>query len=73
MYSKVDPVVIPIKTTIVPIHFPKIKPPIKAIGEPKPKKGNTHKIVKIKKIVDVKNKFEFLSFKKYNLFSLIKS
>ena len=63
----------PSTTSKVPIHFPKIKPPIRAIGEPKPKNGNTHKIIKIKKIIDVKNKFEFLSFRKYNLFSLIKS
>ena len=47
MYSKVDPVVIPIKTTIVPTHFPKIKPPIKNKGEPKPSK-RTH-IIEISK------------------------
>ena len=60
-------------TTIkVPIHLPNIKPPIRAIGEPKPKKGKTHKIVKIKKIVNIKNKLEFLSFKKYNLFNIFR-
>ena len=63
----------PKTTTIVPIHFPKIKPPKSAIGDPKPKKGNTHNIVKIKKIVKSKNKFEFLRSIKYDLFSFIKS
>ena len=62
----------PNTTKIVPNHFPKINPPIKAIGDPNPKNGNTHKIVKIKKIVDIKNKLEFLSSKKYDLFSFIK-
>ena len=46
---------------------------IPAIGEPKPKNGKTHNIVKIKKIMDIKNKLEFFNFKKYNLFSLMKS
>ena len=59
-------------TRIVPNHFPKINPPIKAIGDPIPKNGNTHKIVKIRKIVDIKNKLEFLSSKKYDLFYFIK-
>ena len=63
----------PITTIKVPSHLPKINPPNKAIGEPKPKNGNTHKIVKIKKVIDIKNKLEFLSSKKYNLFSLMKS
>ena len=62
----------PNTTRIVPNHFPKINPPIKAIGDPNPKNGNTHKIVKIKKIVDIKNKLEFLSSRKYDLFSFIK-
>ena len=54
MYSKVDPVVIPIKTTIVPTHFPKIKPPIKNKGEPKPSK-RTH-IIEISKNTDTEKK-----------------
>ena len=62
----------PNTTRIVPNHFPKINPPIKAIGDPNPKNGNTHKIVKIKKIIDIKNKLEFLSSMKYDLFSFIK-
>jgi len=62
----------PNTTRIVPNHFPKINPPIKAIGDPNPKNGNTHKIVKIKKIFYIKNKLEFLSSKKYDLFSFIK-
>ena len=46
-------------TIIVPNHLPKINPPNSAIGEPKPKNGKTHNIVKIKKIMDIKNKFNF--------------
>ena len=60
-------------TIIVPSHLPKINPPSNAIGEPKPKNGKTHNIVKIKKIMDIKNKLEFFNFRKYNLFSLMKS
>ena len=60
-------------TIIVPNHLPKINPPSSAIGEPKPKNGKTHNIVKIKKIMDIKNKLEFFNFKKYNLFYLMKS
>ena len=63
----------PKTTTTVPIHFPKIKPPIKAIGEPNPNNGKTHNIVNAKKIVNTKNKLEFFSSRKYNLFSLMKS
>ena len=63
----------PNTTTIVPIHFPKIKPPRRAIGEPNPKNGNTHKTVDIKKITRTKNKLEFLRLVRYKLFSLIKS
>ena len=62
----------PRTTTKVPIHFPKINPPKRQIGDPKPKKGNTHNIVKIKKNKKTKNKFEFLSSSKYDLYSLIK-
>ena len=50
-----------------------MKPPKSAIGEPNPKKGNTHNMVKNKKIKDIKIKLEFFNFKKYNLFSLINS
>ena len=63
----------PRTTRIVQTHFPKINPPISATGDPNPKNGNTHKIVSPKKIIDNKNKLEFLSSKKYDLFSLIKS
>ena len=63
----------PRTTTKVPIHVPKINPPKRAIGDPKPKNGKTHNIVKIKKNKKTKNKLEFLRFKKYDLFSLIKS
>ncbi len=62
------------KTTIkVPIHFPNKKPPIKAIGEPNPKKGKTQRIVKVKKIIEIKNKLDFLSSIKYDRLSLKKS
>ena len=44
-------------TIIVPNHLPKINPPNSAIGEPKPKNGKTHNIVKIKKNRDNKNMF----------------
>ena len=54
----------PKTTSSVPIHFPKIKPPSKATGDPNPKSGNTHNIVSPKKITDNKNKLEFLSSKK---------
>ena len=58
---------------MVPIHLPKIKPPIRAIGDPNPKNGNTQSIVKSKKIIDTKNKLELLISLKYELLSLIKS
>ena len=61
---KVAPTLNPKTTTHVPIHFPKIKPPIKATGDPNPKNGNTHKMVNAKKTIDNKNKLEFLSSKK---------
>ena len=50
-----------------------MKPPKRAIGEPNPKKGNTHNIVENKKIKDTKIKLEFFNSRKYNLFSLINS
>ena len=63
----------PKTTIIVPTHLPKIKPPKRATGDPNPKKGNTHKIVKNKKIKDIRNKLEFFNSRKYNLLSLMKS
>ena len=41
-----------------------MNPPSKATGDTNPKNGNTHKIVSNKKIIEVKNKLEFLSSKK---------
>ena len=61
---KVPQILNPKTTSNVPIHFPKINPPTNAAGEPNPKNGNTHNIVNDKKIIDNKNKFEFLSSKK---------
>ena len=70
MYSKVDPVVIPIKTTIVPTHFPKIKPPIKNKGEPKPSK-RTH-IIEISKNTDTEKKILiFFKLFRVSLFDFI--
>ena len=63
----------PNTTSNVPIHFPNINPPSNAIGDPNPKKGNTQRIVNIKKIIDTKNRFELLNSRKYKLFSLMKS
>ena len=54
----------PNTTSNVPIHFPNINPPINATGDPNPKNGNTHNIIRAKKITDNKNKLEFLSSKK---------
>ena len=54
----------PKTTSNVPIHFPKINPPTSATGDPNPKNGNTHNIVRNKKNIDNKNKLEFLSSKK---------
>ena len=62
----------PRTTTKVPIHLPKINPPKRPIGDPKPKNGNTHNTVKIKKNKKTKNKLEFLRSIKYDLYSLIK-
>ena len=59
MYNNVAPIDKPKTTKIVPIHLPKINPPNKKIGLPKPK-SKTHKIVKIKKINEIRKKL--LSF-----------
>ena len=64
MYKHKAPIDKDIVTIIVPIHLPKINPPINATGDPNPKNGNTHNIVSPKKIIDNKNKLEFLSSKK---------
>ena len=50
-------------TTKVPNHLPSMKPANKAIGDPNPKNGKTHKIVKIKKKKIIKICFLFLSLK----------
>ncbi len=49
IYKNVAPILNPKTTINVPNHLPKIKPPNKATGNPKPKKGNTQKIVNNKK------------------------
>ena len=49
MYRHKAPIDNALVTIIVPIHFPKINPPINAIGLPKPR-STTHKTVNRKKI-----------------------
>ena len=56
---KVAPILNPKTTSNVPIHFPKINPPINATGEPNPKNGNTHNIVSPKKTIDTKINLNF--------------
>ena len=51
----------PKTTSIVPNHFPKIKPAKRAIGEPKPKRGNTHKTVNNRKKSDNKKILVFFT------------
>ena len=55
------PILNPITTSKVPIHLPNINPPIKAIGLPKPSSGKHQTTVSTKKIIEIKNKLEFLS------------
>ena len=64
IYKNVAPILKPNTVTIDPNHLPRIKPANKATGDPKPKKGNTHKIVKNRKNRDNKNIFVFLTFEK---------
>ena len=59
MYKHKAPIDKDIATTIVPSHFPKINPPINAIGLPKPR-STTHKTVSRKKIEI--NKIKLFSF-----------
>ena len=49
IYKNVAPMLKPSTTVIEPTHLPSIKPANKDTGDPKPKKGNTHNIVKSKK------------------------
>ena len=60
-------------TSAVPRTLPKRKPPRSAIGEPKPKSGNTHKIVNNKKKIDNKKRLEFFNSKKKSLLFFITS
>ena len=59
MYRHKAPIDNAVVTIIVPIHFPKINPPINAIGLPKPR-STTHKTVSRKKIEI--NKIKLFSF-----------
>ena len=56
----------------VPNHLPKIKPPTRNTGDPKPNK-RTQTMVPIKKIILDKKILLFLIFSKTSLFSLINS
>ena len=49
------PILNPKVTIKVPIHFPKINPPIMATGDPNPKKGKTHNTARAKKQIEIKN------------------
>ena len=73
MYKNEAPILKPKTTMIKPNHLPKMNPPSNATGDPKPKKGNTHKIVNSKKDKDNNNKFDFFIFEKYSMLSLINS
>ena len=64
IYKKVAPILSPKTTIITPNHLPKINPPNKATGAPKPRNGNTHKIIKIKKNKDNINRLVFFNFEK---------
>ena len=55
----------PVTAITVPNQLPKINPAIRAIGEPKPKKGKTHNTVNIKKEIRTKKILEFLISTKY--------
>ena len=59
MYKHKAPIDKDIVTTIVPIHLPKINPPINATGLPKPRR-TTHNTVNKKKIEI--NKIKLFSF-----------
>ena len=63
----------PMTTSSVPRILPKRKPPTSAIGDPKPRKGNTHKIVTNKKNIDNKKRLEFFNSKKKSLLFLMTS
>ena len=64
MYNNVAPILNPKTTIINPNHLPKIKPPNKAIGEPKPNNGKTQKIVNKRNSNGNISELEFLSFEK---------
>ena len=64
MYKKVAPILKPRITINDPVHLPNIKPPNNPIGEPNPKKGNTHKIVNIRKIKERSIKLDFFNCEK---------
>ena len=61
MYRHKAPIDKDIVTTIVPIHLPKINPPINATGLPKPKRI-THKIVSKKKLKLIKLNYFLLIY-----------
>ena len=63
IYKKVDPNVKPRTTIKVPKNLPKINPPIKAMGEPKPAK-KTQIIIEIKNRKEIRIKLASLRLKK---------
>ena len=72
IYKHVAPLVKPNTTKNVPIHFPKINPPIKNIGAPKPKR-KTQIIVNRKNINEAINTFVSYAEIKYSLLIFINS
>ena len=73
MYKKDAPTLKPITAISEPTHFPRMKPANKQTGDPNPKNGKTHNIVKIKKNRDNKNMFFVFISEKYSIFFFINS
>ena len=63
MYNNVAPTDMPRTTYNVPSHFPKINPPNKETGMPKPA-ANTHNIVPMKNTHEIKIRLVFFKLKK---------
>ena len=72
IYNKVAPEESPSNTINVPSHLPKIKPPIKKLGEPNPK-SKTQMTVKEKNTKIESTIFVFLKSSSLSLLVLINS
>ena len=73
MYKNDAPTLKPTTTMSVPNHFPKMKPANNATGDPNPKNGKTHNIVKSKKSRHNKKIFFVLIFERCSTLSFINS